>query len=267
MSDICERAMKGIPLEDVLIIDCHSHMGYWRNFNVPRGTPEGMLATMNTLGIDIVCVTHHSSIGPDYRYGNERVIEAVKKYPDRFIGYITLNPNYPDDMKDEIDRCLAVHGMKGIKLHPDCHGCPIEYKNYNAAYETANELHIPVLIHIWGKNEVAAVDRLAVHYPGARFIMGHAGGDIRSMEDAVDIVNKHDNVYVDLVVSATLEGNVEWFVKEVSSKKVLYGSDMPFLDPRPAIGRVAFAEISDDEKRDIFGGNMKRIFTSGGNLW
>ncbi|NJD01488.1 MAG: hypothetical protein FIA99_02540 [Ruminiclostridium sp.] len=189
MSNICKKAREGIPLEDVLIIDCHCHMGYWYRFHVPQGTPEGMLASMDRLGIDMACVTHHSSIGPDYRFGNEQVIEAVKKYPDRFIGYITLNPNYPDDMKSEIERCLAVPGMKGIKLHPDCHGRPIEYKNYNAAYETANELHIPVLIHTWGENEVAAVDRLAAHYPGANFIMGHAGGDIRSMEDAVDIVN------------------------------------------------------------------------------
>ncbi|NJD01489.1 MAG: hypothetical protein FIA99_02545 [Ruminiclostridium sp.] len=52
---------------------------------------------------------------------------------------------------------------------------------------------------------------------------------------------------------------MEWFVKEVGSRKVLYGSDMPFIDPKPAVGRVAFAQISDDEKRDVFGKNMQRL--------
>jgi predicted TIM-barrel fold metal-dependent hydrolase len=57
----------------------------------------------------------------------------------------------------------------------------------------------------------------------------------------------------------TYEGNVEWFVKESGSKKVLFGTDMPFFDPRPAFGRLALANISDDEKRDVFGLNMARI--------
>lgn len=86
--------------------------------------------------------------------------------------------------------------------------------------------------------------------------MGHAGADIKAMEDAFDVVNKHSNVYIDLAISLTYEGNVEWFVREVGSKRVLFGTDMPFFDPRPAFGRLAMAEISDGEKKDIFGLNM-----------
>lgn len=48
-------------------------------------------------------------------------------------------------------------------------------------------------------------------------------------------------------------------VKEIGSKRVLFGTDMPFLDPRPALGRVAMADISDEEKKDIFGLNMKYL--------
>jgi len=94
---------------------------------------------------------------------------------------------------------------------------------------------------------------------GAQFIMGHAGGEIRAMEDAVDVVNRHDNVYVDLAFSNPFEGNVEWFVKEMGSKKVLFGSDMPFYDPRPTFGRVAMSDISLEEKKDVFGLNMKKL--------
>lgn len=259
MSDICERAKKGIPMDDVLIIDCHCHMGYWHNFNVPYGSAEGMLVSMDTLGTDIACVTHHSSIGPDYRYGNNMVMEAIKKYPDRFIGYVTLNPNYPEDMKHEIDRCFALPGMKGIKLHPDFHGFPIDCKDYYPAYEAAEERQCPVLIHVWGQDSVAMVEHLSGKYPGASFIMGHAGAEIAAMKNAIEVVNRHDNVYVDLAISMTREGNVEWLVKEMGSRNVLFGSDMPFFDPRPAFGRIAMAEIGDEDKRNIFGLNMKRL--------
>ena len=259
MTKIAEKALKGEKLDDILIIDCHNHIGDWKAFNAPRNNAEGILASMDTLGVDRASLTAHSSIGPDYRYGNDIVIDAVTRYPDRFVGYVTVNPNYEEDMKNELDRCFKVKGMKGIKLHPGCHGCPVDDKRYHTAYETADEKRCPVLIHVWGYESVAAVDRLAPQYPGAKFIMGHAGADIAAMAYAMDVVTRRKNVYADLAISLTCEGNVEWFVKEAGSKKILYGTDMPFFDPRPAFGRVALADIGEEEKKDIFGRNMAGI--------
>lgn len=260
MSSIYEKAKKGLPLDDILIIDCHCHLGFFHNFSLPHGTAEDMLESMNALGVNMAFITPHAaSVGPDYKYGNDLAIETISKYPDRFIGYVTLNPHYPEDMVNEMDRCFAVPGMKGIKLHPGYHGCPIDYKNYHVAYERANERKYPVLIHVWGMGDVMTIDKLAGQYPEIRFIMGHSGADVRAMEKAIDVVNKHKNVYADLAISLAREGNVEWLSREMSSKKVLYATDMPFFDPRPAFGRVAMAELSDEEKKDIFGLNMKRI--------
>ena len=260
MSNIYEMARRGVPLKGCFtIIDCHCHMGYWHNFHVPKGSPEEMLASMDSLGIDMACLTHHSSIGPDYRYGNDKIREAIEKYPKRFVGYVTLNPNYPEDMKNEIGRCFSIRGFKGIKLHPASHGSPIDHKNYHPAYEAANQKHCPILIHVWGQNEVAIVDTLAYEYPEANFIMGHTGGEEKAMEYAVQVINRHDNVFADLTVSVVREGNVEWFVNEIGSHKTLFGSDMPFIDPRSALGRVALAQINEQEKIDILGGNMSRL--------
>lgn len=256
---IIEDAKKGLALNDILIIDCHNHIGPWKAFNVPNNSAEGMLVSMDRLGIDKVCVTAHSSIGPNYRYGNDIVRSAIERYPDRFLGYVTVNPNYPEDMENEIRRCLSIKGFIGIKMHPSCHGSAIDNSNFDVAFEVADEKRLPILIHVWGREDVAAIDRLSGRFPDAQFIMGHAGGDIKSMSYAMDVVNRHDNVYVDVAISLTYEGNVEWFVKEIGSKRVLFGTDMPFFDPRPALGRVAMADISDEEKKDIFGLNMKRI--------
>lgn len=257
--NIIDAARRGEPLNDILIIDCHCHMGSWHNFNIPCNSAEGMLKSMDTLGINTVCVTGLASIGPDYRYGNDMVMRAVLKYPDRFIGYVTLNPHYQEDMQHEIDRCFAVKGFLGIKLHPNFHGCEIDDKLYHIAYQAAEKRKCHMLIHTWGKADIDNVNKIAGQYSGIFFIIGHAGGDIKGMRKAIDVVNSHNNVYVDLALSTTFEGNVEWLVNEVGSKKILYGSDMPFFDPRSTVGRIAFSDISDDEKLDIFGLNMKKI--------
>jgi predicted TIM-barrel fold metal-dependent hydrolase len=259
MNCITDKVKLGLPLDDVMIIDGHCHMGYYPNFNIPKNDAEGMLISMNTLGINYACVAAMCSIGPDYKYGNDMVADAISRYPDRFIGYVTVNPNYEDDMKNELDRCFARNGFKAIKIHPANHGHSIDSKRYHIVYETGEERQCHILIHTWGRQDVALLKKIASQYPRANFIMGHSGGDVRAMEDIIDIVNSSDNVYADLAISINYEGNVEWLVKEMGSKRVLYGSDMPFFDPRPNFGRVAMADISEDEKRDILGLNMKKL--------
>ena len=260
MIDFSGKVKRGLPLDDILIIDSHCHLGLWAGFHGPKETAEDMMVNMDALGINMVCISSHAAIGPNYIYGNSLVIETVKKYPERFIGYVSINPNYPEGIKAEIDRCFKIPQMRGIKVHPDFHKCTLDYKYYHIAYEEANVRGCPVLMHTWGMNSLLAVDRVAGMYPKVNFIMGHAGGsDIRVMEKAIELVNKHSNLYLDLVLSMVYQGNVEWFVKETGSKKVLFGTDMPFFDASFNLGRIALAEISDSEKTDIFGLNMKML--------
>jgi predicted TIM-barrel fold metal-dependent hydrolase len=40
---------------------------------------------------------------------------------------------------------------------------------------------------------------------------------------------------------------------------VLFGSDVPLMDPRPQIGKIITARISDEAKRLALGGNAERL--------
>lgn len=258
---IADYAKAGLPIEGVPIIDEHNHLGRWGAFCVPGGgTIDQMIARMDQVGIAKVCITAHASIGPDYVYGNNLVMDALKRYPDRVIGYVTVNPNYPEDMKHELDRCFAVPGFRAIKLHPACHGQQVDCAGYNAAFEEAEKRGCPILIHTWGSANVSQVDGLAARYPKAVFIMAHMGGsDPHDMAQAINVVNRRPNVYGDLALSRPIEGNVEWFVKEMGADRVLFGTDMPFYDPSHVVARVALADITDEEKKDIFYRNTARL--------
>ena len=49
-------------------------------------------------------------------------------------------------------------------------------------------------------------------------------------------------------------------VAGAGAERVLYGSDIPFVDPRGQLGRVAFARLPDDDLRLILGGNARRLW-------
>jgi predicted TIM-barrel fold metal-dependent hydrolase len=42
--------------------------------------------------------------------------------------------------------------------------------------------------------------------------------------------------------------------------RVLSGSDIPFVDPRGQLGRVAFARLPDDALRLVLGANARRLW-------
>ena len=41
--------------------------------------------------------------------------------------------------------------------------------------------------------------------------------------------------------------------------RVLFGSDIPLMDPRPQLGKILTADIGHDDKRQILGNNARRL--------
>ena len=262
MKTIHERARAGEPLGDILIIDEHCHPEFSAWGYQPVGYAPEMIRVMDKLGIDKACISHCAALGADFMWGNDRIAMLTEKYPDRFIGYVTINPLYPELINAELDRCFAKPGFLGIKLHPHSHERALSHKNYRPVFEYAAKHNKFVMTHTYTPGDVATHGKLAEEFPTVKFIMAHMGGYFPCIEDAVGILVKHKNVYGDLAVSESMEGLIEWYVKETGSKQIVFGTDTNCMDGRGTFGRLAMAEISEDAKKDIFGLNMQGILDS-----
>lgn len=265
MLQLKQRVYEGIPISDELVIDAHCHMGRWFNFNLHRGDAAGMVSRMDRLGIRACVAAHHSSIGPDFRYGNDEVLRAMEQFPGRIYGYATVNPNYPEsEVVAEMERCISA-GMVGIKIHPDTHQCHVDHEKYRVVWEFANERRLPLLSHTGtaGRCAVKTFEKLAETYPNVTIILGHAGFGSEGADQSIEAGSKCSNIYVEITGSTIVYGTLERMVQALGADRVLFGTDLPFIDPRPQLGRVAFAKISEDEKRKILGLNASRIFGIG----
>jgi predicted TIM-barrel fold metal-dependent hydrolase len=256
---------QGLPLKGVFIMDVHGHLGHVRNRHTPFNDAKSVIRIMDRIGIDKVCLSGMASLRSDYRFGNDLIGEALKNYPDRLIGYAVVNPNYPEkDIIEELDRCFNKLGMKAIKIHPVYHGCPVDSSNYHPIFEYASARGCPILSHTWegeSEDDPSLFDKLSRDYPRVNFILGHSGARPRGVEKCIKLARKRDNIYLDLACSLLMYfGVVENFVKQVGADKILYGSDFVFHDPRPHLGKIAYARISDRDKVKILGLNAARIF-------
>ena len=69
------------------------------------------------------------------------------------------------------------------------------------------------------------------------------------------------NVYADLAGSNPVAGYIEMAVRELGAERVLYGSDVPGRSFGSQLAKVIGAEISDDAKKLILGGNLIGLLT------
>jgi predicted TIM-barrel fold metal-dependent hydrolase len=259
----CDMGRRGQLLDGVRVIDAHAHLGFCQ-IGVLASSAERMVGVMDRIGVEKVAISSFAAIGPDAELGNDAVRKVVDRYPDRFIGYAAVNPNYTSEIVFELDRCFSGHQFKAIKIHPSFHDYPVCGEGYVKVYEFANSRGIPILSHTWGSADI--LEKLATQYSNVNFISAHAGGyDPRKGNDKgfsklLDLAREKPNVYLDVTFSVIFAGAFKELVERVGADKLLYASDCPFLNMPFQIGRVLMADVCDEVKLEILGQNAARLF-------
>lgn len=257
MNALWEQVRQGLPLTDVTLIDIHGHIG---RCMVP--VADLSLAThirvMDRMGINCALVSHMYCMSWDVAAGNEQVLQAMRTYPGRLLGYVSLWPSSAQDVQRETELRLS-QGFAGIKLHR-MNGFPYTDHAYAPAFAFAHERCLPVLLHTWGDDgSLQEVRQLTTRYSEASIIMAHAG--VLEEEKYISLALECANVYLDPTMSRTPRRLWERLVAALGTEKLLWGTDATFYAQTPHIGKVAGAMISDEAKIAILGGNAHRLLT------
>ena len=267
MTQYFNKIHGGIPLNDIEIIDLHAHLGPNGIMHIPACSAESMVKLMDLCGIDKTVCSPNAGLDADIVLGNNIMLESISAHSGRLYGACMVNGQYPELSLDELKRCFtSENDVKMIKIHPFFTRCGMKDKRMKKIYEFASERKLPVLVHAWldadpyGSQDVFAY--IAKEYTDAKWIMGHSGGPYGSFH-AVELAKECESIYLDIALSMVPARQIEYFVSELGSERVLFATDNPFIDPRPQIGRVGLAEISDNDKLNIFSGNARRLIDFG----
>ena len=259
------------------IIDAHIHLGHMANFFMPDNTLDRMIRLMDRCGIKAVCASHIVGLMTHhFEYAHAETLKAVQAFPGRIYGYAIYNPHFPEKSMEVVKDHLGKKGFIGVKIHPAGHRYPIDGVGHTPLWEHASEHGIPVLTHTWDATpqntypyelvpaqvnaQPKLVDPVAERYPDLRIIMAHSGGHYNGHLQAIEVARKRKNVFVDIAGETISFGLIEWFVTEIGAGKILFGSDINWLDPRAHIGRVLGSRISTADKERIFYKNADSLF-------
>lgn len=266
--EVTVQASQGVPIE-IPVLDSHTHLieeggETGSGFPMIQGDIDSMIALYRSIGIRKMSIAPWVGInGGDSEAGNLVAEKAIAKYPEEVEAYVLIDPNYVDDVEREARIWHVDKGFKGMKPYYYLSRIPYTDPVYAPWWKIGNELSLYALIDPALQSDgeyMRQIAELAERYPNVSIFMDHAA---RSFDIAVayaKVAKKYENVFLQLTYTTVTLGAIEYLVQEIGADKILFGTDSPMRDPRPQVGWLAYANITLDEKRAIFGGNMQRIW-------
>lgn len=258
-SELAQRFWEAGKLDDCPILDFHGHMGDNGGIFLPGKTAGLMAGTMDRCNTLLTCFCGHETLFQP-SVGQRKDMEVYHAFPDKFRLYHGVISRYTDPDGD-LDRMERNRDMfVGFKFLCDYYGIPLSDSIHDPYWEYADKNRLLVLSHTWGGSKYNGgeeIERVLDKYPNLLFIAGHSLNG--QWEEAVNLVRKYPNIYLELTAVLNIRGALDYFVEELGSKRILFGTDLPWFSTHHGIGAVLSARMTDDDRRNIFYGNGAKI--------
>lgn len=203
---------------------------------------------------------------------NEEIKKLVDLYPNRFIGFASVDP-YRKDAEAVLDHAFGELGLSGLKLNPSRQKFYPDDPMMKRIYDKCVQYNKPILFHCgtsWEPDAPAKYSKplcfedVALEYPKLRMCLAHFGWPW--VPDTCMMVLKYPNVYADtsmLYMDRPGDFFHQIFKVDLSplwlenciNRKVLFGSNSPRFgsgDMRVGIEKLGLREKTTEA---ILGGN------------
>lgn len=217
---------------------------------------EDILASMDRAGIGAALV--YAGWARDYapRYGNERLLEELAK-SSRFYGCYTIMPGCAGDFYDPETMVsdLRAKGMVAAKMFPGSHHYAPDEITMGPSYSALEKAGIPLLAD-FGEIGWRELREILEAHPQLKLLL--QGASWTEEHGVFAYLQAFPNLYVEL---SNLQANrvIESLVERVGAERVVFGSGLPKMSAGAARALIDYAEISEEQKQLIAGGNLARL--------
>ena len=254
-------------------IDMHGHCGHYGGYSelvsrLVNAPPEVVSRRAAEAAIKLTVVSELSAFDPaadqpaDVDAANGLVVRAAEEFGNLCF-YAVANPKR-ENWEAKTDALLSHPKCVGVKLHPRWNYWPV--KEYgDRVFAFLNERETLTLSHTGNAgNEPEQFIPFANRYPRVRLILAHIGHDeIDETRDrqirAVQMATQ-GNVWTDTSSSKSVtSGLIEYAVEQIGASRILFGTDTPLYCCAMQKARIAYAGISNEDKRKILYGNAAQL--------
>ncbi len=236
-------------------------------------TADELIASMDRAGVDVSVIlnigwtTHELCVET-----NDYILESITRYPDRLIGFCSIQPQSFEAALDEIERC-AKGGIKGVgELRPDIQLFDLMDDEVMEPFTSMLRKHQLIVLthasepvgHIYtGKGAVTpeVLYPFIARHSDLNIVCAHWGGGLPFYTLMPEVKKAMENVYFDTAASPFLYSPqiYEQVVPLVGADRVLFGSDYPLMEQERLIREIQACDLPEEAKKQILAGNAKRL--------
>ena len=119
-------------------------LGQGRLADMDEGGVDIQVLSLAASGFEVLKSAQATAVAGD---ANDRVADAVRKYPQRFAAFANLNLKDPQHAAKELDRCIRQLYFRGAIVHGTTGGGFLDNACFLPFWEAANSLGVPVYLH------------------------------------------------------------------------------------------------------------------------
>ena len=208
------------------------------------------------------------------RVSNEYVAQIANKFPDRIIGFASVDPHKKSAVQD-LERAVEDLKLRGLKLHPQVQAFEPNDPKYYPIYASCVELGIPVTFHTgstyWGAglegsggvklrlSNPMLLDDVAADFPELKLIMAHPGWPWQDEQLAVAM--HKENAFIDLSGWSPkyFQPLLVTYMAKLIPHKFLFGTDYPMLSPSRWLRDFEALPLNSEVKRMVLEENARKL--------
>lgn len=244
-------------MSDPLVIDAHVHIGTGDGLHGPWDT-QGSLAVYlrraRPAGIRGAVIM--PPLTSDYPRANAEIARILATRPG-FLGYLFVNTATEAGRIGGRVAVAVRQGFCGIKVH--AHDARITRE----VAEAARRWRLPVLYDPMG--DTATVEMTARAYPDVAWVVPHLSSfadDWKAQCAFVDQLVRLPNLFTD-TSGVRYYDVLEDAARRAGPRKILFGSDGPFLHPAVELAKARTLPVDPDGLADVLAGNVLRLTAPG----
>jgi hypothetical protein len=243
------------------LLDCNLFVGRpVTNAYESYGTAEGLLDAVGLVGIAGGVAWHIAQRDYDPAEGNRLLAVGIDGCEALWGCWTILPPQTQEVITDDIFERMRRHRIVAFRAFPDLHRFQLTNSVFAGFLDELVSRRIPLLLGIEGNIAWHAVYGLLDEVPELTCVLcdiGIAGVDRQTWP----LLERYPNVYVESSLLSLGEGAMEAMVGRFGPGRILFGSGFPARYAQSAALQLLHADISDSDKANIAGDNLRRLIT------
>lgn len=242
-------------------VDCCTMVGKWHQRRLHFETVDELRRQMRNHHIEKALVFHTTSWLYDFEEGNRRLEEEISGHGNLLPCYAVIPFTTGECRRERLEQRLREAPM-AVRLFPRSHNFPLRSPRRSELFTLLEERLVPVFLDIDEADHRDVIALLEQH-PELRLVLGNCGtsslfGIYREFRWLYEIMEMFEQVCIE---TSFLIGfrSIEDLCHRFGARRVLFGSRMPYLEPGSPMVRVLHAEIDEEKKALIAGGNLERL--------